>query len=115
MWTSSSYGRIGGNWRKALFVKGEAWQSEKEVWLLVDLRNARPLDEKDENGYVKHVIDVPTEIIEEVYVGFNTSSSAVTRISQIVDEGEGKWKLIHTDSHAHRMQTTVTTVRNRTK
>ena len=106
------------DWRelaKALFVKGETWQSEKEVRLLVDLRDTRPLDEKDENGFVKHVVDVPTEVIEEVYVGFNTPSSAVTRIGQIVGVGEGKWKLIHTDSHAYRMQKTVTSVRNRTK
>ena len=106
------------DWRelaKALFVKGETWEDEREVRLLVDLRGTRPLDEKDENGFVKHVVEVPAETIEEVYVGFNTPSAAVARIRQVVGVGEGKWKLIRTDSHAYRMQTTVTSVENRTR
>ena len=52
------------DWRelaKALFVKGITWESENEVRLLVDLRHTRPLYERDENGFVKHVVDVPTE------------------------------------------------------
>ena len=106
------------DWRelaKALFVKGETWADEREVRLLVDLGGTRPLDEKDENGFVKHVVEVPAEAIEEVYVGFNTPSAAVARIRQVVGVGEGKWKLIRTDSHAYRMQTTMTSVENRTK
>ena len=106
------------DWRelaKALFVKGETWEAEKEVRLLVDLRGTRPLDEKDENGFVKHVVDVPTEAIEEVYVGFNTPSTAVDKIRRVVGVGEGKWKLIYTDSHAYRMETPLTSIENRTK
>ena len=100
---------------KALFVKGETWESEKEVRLLVDLRDTRPLNKKDENGFEKHVLDVPAEAIEEVYVGFNTPGTAVDRIRQVVGVGDGKWKLMYTDSHAYRMQVTVTGVENRTK
>ena len=62
-----------------------------------------------------HVFDVPTEIIEEIYVGFNTPSAAVERIRQVVGVGEGKWKLIYTDSHAYRMETPMTAGENRTK
>ena len=63
---------------------------------------------------MKHVVDVPSEVIEEVYIGFKTPISAVTKISQIVGVGDGTWKLTHTDSHAYRMQTTVTSILNRT-
>ena len=104
------------DWRelaKALFVKGETWEGEKEVRLLVDLRGTRTLGEKDESGHSIHTLDVPTEAIEEVYVGFNTPSAAVARIRQVVGVGEGRWKLIRTDSHAYRMQTTMTSVENR--
>ena len=100
---------------KALFVKGENWDGEKEVRLLVDLRGTRTLGEKDESGHTIHTFDVPTEAIEEVYVGFNTPSAAVARIRQVVGVGEGKWKLIHTDSHAYRMETPLTRVERRTK
>ena len=47
------------------------------------------------------VLDVPTEAIEEVYVGFNTPRTQVTRMEQVVGVGEGRWKLKHTDSHAY--------------
>ena len=72
-------------------------------------------NEKDERGFVKHVFEVPAETIEEVYVGFNTPSEAVARIRQVGGVGEGKWKLIRPDSHAYLMQTTMTSVENRTK
>ncbi len=100
---------------KALFVKGATWQAEKEIRLLVDLRGTRTLGEEDESGCAIHSFDVPTEAIEEVYVGFNTPSAAVARIRQVVGVGEGKWNLIYTDSHAYRMETPLTVGENRTK
>ena len=100
---------------KALFVKGEIWKAEKEVPLLVDLRDTRSMNEKDENGFVKHVVDVPTEAIDEVYIGVDTPGAAVARIRQVVGVGQGHWKLVHTDSQAYRMETTVTSVENRTE
>ena len=106
------------DWRelaKALFVKGETWAGEREIRLLVDLQGTRALRKKDESGYAMHVFDVPTEIIEEIYVGFNTPSAAVERIRQVVGVGEGKRKLIYTDSHAYRMETPMTAGENRTK
>ena len=105
------------DWRelaKVLFVKGDTWQDEKEVRLLVDLRDARPCSRQDENGYALHVIDVPAEAIEEVYVGFNTPEAAVERIREVVGVGEGEWRLRRTESHAYRMQVTVTSISNRT-
>ena len=105
------------DWRelaKALFVKGETWESEKEVRLLVDLQSARAIGKK-KGGYEIYVLDVPTEAIAEVYVGFDTPSMAVDRISQVVGVGEGTWKLIRTDSHAYRMETPLTSVMNRTR
>ena len=98
---------------KVLFIKGKTWENEKEARLLVDLRTTRPLNDKDENGYTINVFDVPAEAIEEVYVGFNTPRTEVTRIEEIVGVGEGTWKLKHTDSHAYRMQVTSTYVSNR--
>ena len=106
------------DWRelaRALFVKGEAWKGEKEVRLLVDLQSTRALGRKDESGFEIHVLEIPTEAIEEVYVGFNTPSTAVARIRQVVGVGESKWKLMYTDSHAYRMEVPSTSVENRTK
>ena len=105
------------DWRelaKVLFVKGDAWQDEKEVRLLVDLRDTRALDDTDENGFVKHVFDVLPEAIEEVYVGFNTPQSAVERIRAVVGVGEGRWRLRRTDAHSYRMQVTSTSDLKRT-
>ena len=105
------------DWRelaKALFVKGETWESEKEARLLVDLQGTRALGES-ESGYQIHVLDIPAEAIDEVYVGFNTPRTAVDRIRQVGGVGEGTWKLIYTDSHAYRMETPSTSVETRTK
>ena len=106
------------DWReltKALFVKGKTWEGEQEIRLLVDLRNTRALDEKDENGYPISVIDISAEAIEEVYVGFNTPRTEVAKMEQVVGVGEGEWKLKRTDSHAYRMQVTSTSILNRRK
>ena len=105
------------DWReleKALFVKGETWENEKEVRLLVDLQDTCSTGE-EKFGYEIRVIDVPAEAVAEVFVGFNTPRAAVDRIRRVVGVGEGTWKLIHTDSHAYRMQTTVTSIESRTK
>ena len=100
---------------KVLFVKGEAWSYEKEVRMLVDLSNTRPLDRKDKNGWQVRVLNVPTEAIKEVYVGFNTPRDKVKKIKDIVGVGEGMWKLKYTDSHAYRMQVTTILDSKRTK
>ena len=98
---------------KVLFVKGKIWEGEKEVRVLMDLRNTRALNKTDKNGYSINVFDVAAEAIEEVYVGFNTPRKEVAKIEEIVGIGEGKWKLKHTDSHAYRMEVTSTAILNR--
>lgn len=104
-----------GELAKALFVKGKTWEGEKEVRLLVDLKDTRTLVKEEASDCEIHVFDVPTKMIEEVYVGFNTPRTAVDRIRQVVGVGEGKWKLIFTDSHAYRMETPSTSIESRTE
>ena len=104
------------DWRelsKVLFVKGLTWQYEQEVRLLVDLTKTRPSAQHDDAGYEKYFLNVPTEAIQEVYVGFNTPKDKVRCMQEIVSVGSGKWKLNHTDSHAYRMQVTFTSISNR--
>ena len=104
------------DWRElaqVLFVKGDTWQNEKEVRLLVDLQATSRSGDKDENGYPVHVIDVPAEAIAEVYVGFNTPRSAIKKIREVVGFGEGRWALKYTDAHAYRMQVTSTSISSR--
>ena len=98
---------------KVLFVKGHTWQYEREVRLLMDLTKTLPPVKCDNFGYPLHLLDIPAEAIQEVYVGFNTPQDKVQRIQEIVDIGQGKWKLCHTDSHAYRMQVTSTSILNR--
>lgn len=103
------------DWRelaRVLFVKGHTWQYEREVRLLVELAAARPNgDTKD--GYAVHVVDVPADAIEEVYVGTDTPDAVVRRIHEVVGVGEGQWRLKRTDAHAYRMQVTSTSISNR--
>ena len=99
------------DWRelsRLLFVKGDAWAGEKEVRLLVNLQTTRTLKEADENGLEVCVLDLPSEAVEEVYVGINTPKDMIREMEGIVGVGEGMWKLRYTDSHAYRMQVTST-------
>ena len=98
---------------KVLFIKGQAWSHEQEVRLLVNLHNTRVGRPPIIDGLPLRVFDVPTEAIEEVYVGFNTPQETVDRIKQIVGVGVGTWKLKRADSHAYRMEVTSTGVRSR--
>ena len=104
-----------GELAKILFIKSKTWENEKEIRLLIDLQNTRKLEKRDKNGFSIHLFDVPTEFIAEVYVGFNTPRQKVATIEDMVGVGEGSWKLIHTDSHAYRMQTPSTSIRHRKK
>ena len=101
------------DWRrlaKLLFVKGKSWEYEKEVRLLVDQRETRPLERKDPNGISIRVLDIPTEAIEEVYVGFNTPEEDVKKMIELVERESHDWKLKHISSHAYSMQVTSTQV-----
>ena len=102
------------DWRKLsnlLFTKSTWWEYEREIRLLVDQSQTRPLKETDTNGYPIRVLDIPQEAIEEVYVGFNTSDEAIGRITELVGGADRKgWRLKRTSSHAYRMQVTVTSI-----
>ena len=111
--TSVEFLELRKDWRElaqVLFVKGETWRSEKEVRLLVDLSNTNPVAIEDSNEWQISVLNVPTEAIKEVYVGFNTPRNKITRMEEVVGVGHGNWKLKYTDSHAYRMQVTTTIV-----
>ena len=97
---------------KLLFVKGQAWEYEQEVRLLVDLQrtSARP---DDDSPWPIHTLEIPMEAVEEVYVGFDTPPEQVRKISRIVGVGQGTWRLRHTHWHAYRLQVTSTSVSNR--
>ena len=96
-----------------LFVKGRAWEYEQEVRLLVDLQRTPRLARNDDSRWPIHTLEIPMEAVEEVYVGFDTPTEQVRRISRIVDVGHGTWRLRHTHWHAYRLQVTSTSVYNR--
>ena len=103
------------DWRSLsdlLFVKSDAWKSESEIRLQVDLGTTRRTDEVD--GHEVRVVDVPADAIEEVYVGVGTPDAAIRKISAIVSDQNGgrQWMLKYTDSHAYRIQVTSTSIRN---
>ena len=93
-----------------LFVKGKSWEYEKEVRLLVGQQDTRLLEKKDKNGLPIRVLDIPPEAIEEVYVGFNTPQEDYRKMIELVGERKQGWKMMHTSSHAYRMQVTATGV-----
>ena len=101
------------DWKKMaqlLFVKGKSWEYEREVRLLVDQKETRPLNCTDQNGHPVRVLDVPVEAIEEVYVGFNTAPEDVEMIREVVGQGNHRWQLKTTSSHAFRTQVTITSI-----
>ena len=89
---------------RLLFVKGKTWVYEKEVRLLVDYKHARPLGHCDSNGFPIRVIDIPNEAIQEVYVGFNTPSQQVQKITKMINVDNHQWDLKYTTSHAYNMK-----------
>ena len=54
---------------RLLFVKGASWEYEKEIRLLVDLRQTRDTGKRDENDWPVKVIDLPPEAIREIHGG----------------------------------------------
>ena len=103
------------DWKKVarlLFVKGKSWEYEKEVRLLVDQKDTRSLDKQDKNGHPVSVLDIPVEVIDEVYAGFDTPPEDIERISKVVGTGNHRWKMKRTSSHAFRMKVTLTSINN---
>ncbi len=97
---------------KLLFVKSRAWEYEQEVRLLVDLHTCR-LNANGDSPWPIHTLALPMEAVAEVYIGFDTPTEQVGRISRILDVGQGTWRLKHTHWHAYRLQVTSTSVHRR--
>ena len=93
---------------RLLFVKGMSWAYEKEIRLLVDLKQTRDTGKSDRNGWPIKVIDPPPEAIKEICRGANTQDADVARAVEIA-RGENKSGLLiqHVSSHAFRIQKTV--------
>ena len=90
---------------RLLFVKGMSWEYEKEVRLLVDLERAR-VAETPKDGEPVKVIDIPDNVIVEIYSGERTSESDVDRVVQLARPNNEKDGLTvgRLSSHAYRIQ-----------
>ena len=101
---------FGVGWKalsRLLLVKGTSWAYEKEVRLLVDLKQARDTGSKDTNGWPVKVIDPPPEAIKEIYSGANTRDVDVERAVQVARGGNKKGLFVgHVSSHAFKIQKT---------
>ena len=102
--------QLGADWQdlsRLLFVKGPSWEYEKEVRLLVDLKEAQDTGKKDDNGWPIKVVDVPPETVKEIYGGVRTSDADLARAAELA-RGEDKRGLFvgHVSSHAYRIQKT---------
>ncbi|MCY3708322.1 MAG: DUF2971 domain-containing protein [Caldilineaceae bacterium] len=92
---------------RLLFVKGETWEYEQEARLLVNSRQTRLLEHRDNNGFPIRVIDIPNEAIQEVYVGFNTPRQQIQEMVNVINVDGHQWDLKYTTSHAYRMRPSV--------
>ena len=111
--TSTELARFGAGWKtlsRLLLVKGISWAYEKEVRLLVDLKQARDTGKKESKKSKEwsiKVIDPPSEAIKEIYRGANTREADVERAVQIArDENKRGLFVGHVSSHAFRIQKT---------
>ena len=108
--THTKLTEFGTDWKslsRLLLVKGMSWAYEKEVRLLVDLKQARDTGKKDNNGWPIKVIDPPPEAIKQIYRGANTQDADIERAIQVA-RGENKKGLFvgHVSSHDFRIQKT---------
>ena len=101
---------FGAGWKsisRLLLVKGISWAYENEVWLLVDLEQARDIGREDRNGWPIKVIDPSPEAIKEIYRGTKTREVDVELAVQLAREENKKGLFVgRVSSHAFRMQKT---------
>lgn len=98
---------------KVLFVKSHNWRHEQEVRLLIELNKTSVPAKCDDIGYPLHLLQVPPEAVQEVYVSFTTPNDKIEQLNDTLNVGHGTWKLKYVDSHAYRMQVTSTLISNR--
>ena len=110
---STDLAEFGADWKslsRLLLVKGMSWAYEKEIRLLVDLKQTRDIGREDANGWPIRVIDPPPEAVREILHRENTRDADVERAVQAA-RGENKKGLYvgRISSHAFRMQRTFGT------
>ena len=108
--TSTELAQFGASWKslsRLLLVKGMSWAYEKEVRLLVDLKQTRDTGKKDSNEWPIKVIDPPPEAIKEIYRGANTREADVERAVQMARGAEKRGLFVgQVSSHAFRIEKT---------
>ena len=105
---TAKLGELGSDWKslsRLLFVKGMSWAYEKEVRLLVDLKQSRDTGKQDDNGCLIKVIDLPPSAIVEVWGGTITREADVEQAVQVARGGDkGGLFVGRLSSHAFRIQ-----------
>ena len=106
--TRAKLAELGSDWKSLsslLFVKGMSWAYEKEVRLLVDLKQARDTGKRDGNGWPIKVIDPPPAAIVEIHGGANTREADLQRAAQVARSGGRSGLYVgRLSSHAFRIQ-----------
>ena len=114
--TTTKLAKLGSDWKalsRVLLVKGMSWEYEKEVRLLVDLKQARDTGKSDSNGLPIKVVDPLPEAIREIYGGTNTRKADVDRAVEIARNGGNRNLYVgRLSAHAFRMQKTGYYVHN---
>ena len=105
--TRAKLADFGSDWKslsRLLFVKGMSWAYEKEVRLLVDLKQSRDTGKSDGVWPIK-VIDLPPSAIVEIYGGINTREADLEHAALVARGGDKSGLLVgHLTSHAFRIQ-----------
>ena len=105
--TTVKLAKLGSDWKslsRLLFVKGMSWAYEKEVRLLVDLKQARDTGKSHGDWPIK-VIDLPSAAIVEIHGGANTREADVERAVGVARGGDKSGLLVgRLSSHAFRIQ-----------
>ena len=106
--TRAKLAEMGSDWKslsRLLFVKGMSWAYEKEVRLLVDLKQARDTGKRDGNDWPIKVIDPPSAAIVEIYGGANTREADLQRAAQVGRGGDRSGLYVgRLSSHAFRIE-----------
>ena len=105
--TTAKLATLGSDWKslsRILFVKGMSWAYEKEVRLLVDLKQTRDTGKSHDEWPIK-VIDLPPAAIVEIYGGANTREADIERAVRAARGGDKSGLLVgRLSSHAFRIQ-----------
>ena len=108
--TSASITELGTDWKslsRLLFVKGLSWAYEKEVRLLVDLKQTKDTNKCDKGHCPIKVIEPDPNAIKKIYRGVNTKDVDVRRAIEVARGENLKGLFVGTlSAHAFRIQKT---------